>query len=84
MFGELLPPLLTPVFIDNAAGLALTAPALEGGHILHLSLLPTNVLRAKAQRTGLGRAGSDDPPLREVGSILEERITLRKHSLTPK
>jgi hypothetical protein len=31
MFGELSPPLMTPVFVDDAVGLALAAPALEGG-----------------------------------------------------
>jgi hypothetical protein len=64
VFGELLPPLMTPVFVDGAAGLALAAPALEGGLVLHLRTLSHNVLRAEAQRRGLGRARSDDPPQR--------------------
>jgi hypothetical protein len=55
---------MTPVFVDGAAGLALAAPALEGGLVLHLRTLSHNILRAKAQRRGLGRARSDDPPQR--------------------
>jgi hypothetical protein len=55
---------MTPVFFNSAAGLALAAPALEGGLILHLRTLSHNVLMAEAQRRGLGRAHSDDPPLR--------------------
>jgi hypothetical protein len=51
MFGELSPPLMTPVFVDDA-GLALAAPALEAGLILHLRTLSHNVLRAEAQRRG--------------------------------
>jgi hypothetical protein len=51
MFGELSPPLMTPVFVDDA-GLALAVPALEGGLILHLRTLSHNVLRAEAQRRG--------------------------------
>jgi hypothetical protein len=34
------------IFVDDAAGLALAAPALEGGLILHLCTLSLNVLRA--------------------------------------
>jgi hypothetical protein len=56
IFGELSPLLMTPVFIDGAADLALAAPALEGGLMLHLRTLSHNVLRAEAQRKGLGRA----------------------------
>jgi hypothetical protein len=52
MFGELSPPLMTPVFVDDAAGFVLAALALEGGLILHLRTLPLpsppNVLKAKA------------------------------------
>jgi hypothetical protein len=64
MFGELSLPLMTPVFVDGEAGLALTAPALEGGLILHLRTLSHNVLRAEAQRKSLKRPRSDDPPQR--------------------
>jgi hypothetical protein len=39
---------MTPVFVDDAVGLALTAPALIGGLILYLLPLSPNVLRAKA------------------------------------
>jgi hypothetical protein len=60
MFGVLSPPLMTPVFFDGAAGLALAAPALESGLILHLRMLSHNVLRAEMQRRGLGRTRSDD------------------------
>jgi hypothetical protein len=62
IFGELSPSLMTPVFVNDAAGLALAAPALEGGLMLHLRTLSHNVLRAEAQQRGLGRARSDDPP----------------------
>jgi hypothetical protein len=55
---------MTPVFVDGAAGLALATPALEGGLVLHLRTLSHNVLTAKAQRRGVGRARSDDPPQR--------------------
>jgi hypothetical protein len=55
---------MTPVFVCGAAGLALSAPTLEGGLILHLRTLSHNVLKAEAQRRGLGRARSDDPPQR--------------------
>jgi hypothetical protein len=64
MFGELSPSLMTPVLIDGAAGLALATPALEGGLIFHLRMLFHSVLRAEAQRRGLVRARSDDPPQR--------------------
>jgi hypothetical protein len=56
MFGELSPPLPTPVFV--------AAPALEGGFKLHLRTLSHNILRAEVKRRGLGRARSDDPPQR--------------------
>jgi hypothetical protein len=42
------PPLMKPVFVDGAAGLALAAPALEGGLVPHLRTLSLNVLRAEA------------------------------------
>jgi hypothetical protein len=64
VFEELSPPLMTLVFVDGAAGFALAAPALEGGLVLHLRTLSYNVLRTEAQRRGLGRARSDDPPQR--------------------
>jgi hypothetical protein len=63
MFGELSPPLMTPVFVDGAARAKPAAPKLEGGLVLHLRTL-SHVLRAEAQRRGLGRARSDDPPQR--------------------
>jgi hypothetical protein len=53
---------MTPVFVDGAAGLALAAPELEVGLVLHLRTLSHNVLRDKAQRRCLGRARSDDLP----------------------
>jgi hypothetical protein len=52
IFGELSPLLMTPDFIDGAASLALAAPALESGLILHLCTLSHNVLRAEAQQRG--------------------------------
>jgi hypothetical protein len=47
MFGELLPLVMMTMFVDDAADLVLTAPALEGGLILHLPTPSPNVLRAK-------------------------------------
>jgi hypothetical protein len=47
------------VLVDGAAGLALEGQALEGGLKLYLRTLSHNVLRADAQRRGLGRAHSD-------------------------
>jgi hypothetical protein len=64
VFGELSRTLMSPVFVDCAAGLALAAPSLEGGLVLHLRTLSDNVLRANAQRRGLGRARPVDPPQR--------------------
>jgi hypothetical protein len=55
---------MTPVFVDDAAMARPNAPKLEGGLVLHLCTISHNVLRAKAQRKGLGRARSDDPPQR--------------------
>jgi hypothetical protein len=48
MFGELSPPLMTLVFLDISAGLVLTAPALDDGHVLYLRMLSHNVWRAEA------------------------------------
>jgi hypothetical protein len=64
MFRELSPPLMTSVFVNDAAGLAITTPALEGGFILHLPPLYPNVLRVNACRRGFGRARSDNLPQR--------------------
>jgi hypothetical protein len=88
VFGELSPPLKTPVFVDGAAGLTLAAPALEGGLVLYLRTLSHNVLRAKAQLRGLGRARSDDPPQRiehlsRGASTLGGCITLREQPPNP-
>jgi hypothetical protein len=87
IFGELSPPLMTPMFVDGAAGLALAAPALEGGLMLHLRTLSHNVLRAEAQRRGLGRARSDDPPQRIEhlsGGCLHRRGAHHPQGATPR
>jgi hypothetical protein len=76
------PPLMKPVFVDGAAGLALAAPVLEGGLTLHLRTLSSNLLRAEAQRRGLGRARSDDPPQR-IEHLSRGRITLREQPPDP-
>jgi hypothetical protein len=67
---------MTPVFVDGTAGLALAAPVLEGGLVLHLHTLSHTVLRAEAQRRGLGRARSDDPPQR-IEHLSRGRLHLR-------
>jgi hypothetical protein len=48
------------MFVDGAAGLILAVPALDGGLMLHMRMLSHNVLRAEAQRRGLGRARLED------------------------
>jgi hypothetical protein len=64
IFGELSPPLMTPVFVDGEAGPALVAAILEGGLVLHLRTHSYNVFRAEAQWRGLQRAHSDNPAQR--------------------
>jgi hypothetical protein len=73
---------MTPVFVDGVAALALAAPALEGGLVFHLCTLSHNILRAEAQRKGLGRASSDDPSQR-IEHLSGERITLREQPPDP-
>jgi hypothetical protein len=78
---------MTSVFVDGAAGLALAALALEGGLVLHLRTLYHNVLKAKAQRRGLGRARSDNLPLRIEhlsGGCLHPRGAHHPQGATPR
>jgi hypothetical protein len=77
---------MTPVFVDGAARARPAAPALEGGLMIHLRTLSHNVLRAEAQRRGLGRARSDDPPQRIEhlsGGCLHPRGAYHPQGATP-
>jgi hypothetical protein len=87
MFEEFSPPLMSTVFVDDAASLALAVPAVECGLILHLRMLSPSVLRAEAQRRGLGQARSDDSPQRIEyfsGGRLQPRGAHQPQVVTPR